>query len=335
MRSPDSLVDIHGGPRTAILPGDWRLTIHNLQQSNRDKFAQTFQTIFKKSEAWCNGLETLETVTTSYSSRALSVLDESEDEDAMQIFGMQGVSTNMTSNMSPLLNHVLGESLTYMGITSPVQSTDLFSRTEDQEMLMTNKSVDLVGYVFPRTKDKPATYNKLGQTLDHPAFWDNHLNWKQKPNGGGKICYMELCFTTPLGFLKEGDRASHQTGLNTLSRNPQSPVICDNWLELCLFDDVARAFKNIMMSPICVKGYKYGWFPVIAMKNGLLQRTSYAANGWRLASCNLHQRSYLSVVGFVKMYSDNDVENIGLLGVNVAGKPITHKEARGAVQQSA
>ena len=90
-------------PVTAIFPGDWRLTIHSLKQSDRDKFAQTFQTIFKKSEAWCNGLGTLETVTTSYASRALSVLDESEDEEAMQIFGMEGVSTHMTSNISPLV----------------------------------------------------------------------------------------------------------------------------------------------------------------------------------------------------------------------------------------
>ena len=70
-------------------------------------------------------METLEPVTTSYASRALSVLDESEDEDAMQIYGMEGVSTHMTSNMSPLLNQVFGESLSYMGITNPVQSTDL------------------------------------------------------------------------------------------------------------------------------------------------------------------------------------------------------------------
>ena len=102
----------------------------------------------------------------------------------MQIFGMEGVSTHMTIAMSPLLNNILGESLTYMGITHPAQSTDLFSMSDDQEVLMTNKAVDLVGYVFPRTKDKPASYNKVGQTLDHPAFWDNHLQWRQKPNGG-------------------------------------------------------------------------------------------------------------------------------------------------------
>ena len=240
MRSPDSTANgsvVHDAdadipvanphPVRTILPGDWRLTIHNLKQSNRDKFAQTFQTIFKKSEAWCNGLETLETVTTCYASRALTVLDESEDEEAMQIFGMEGVSTDMTIGMSPLLKDVLGESLTYMGITHPAQSTDLFSMSEDQEMLMTNKAVDLVGYVFPRTKDKPSTYNKFGQTLEHPAFWDNHLQWKQK-SSGGKMCYMELCFTTPLGFLNEGDRNAHQTGLATLSGNPHSPVIRDN-----------------------------------------------------------------------------------------------------------
>ena len=71
-----------------------------------------------------------------------------------------------------------------------------------------------------------------------------------------------------------------------------------------------------------------------AMKNALLQRTPFAVNEWRLASCNLHQKSYVSVVGFVKMYSATDVDNIGLLRVNVAGKPITHREANGAVEQS-
>ena len=75
---------------------------------------------------------------------------------------------------------------------------------------------------------------------------------------------------------------------------------------------------------------------MIAMKNALIQRAPhFAVNEWRLCSCNLHQKSYLSVVGFVKVYSANDIENIGLLGVNVAGKPISHKEAKGAVEQSA
>ena len=132
-----------------------------------------------------------------------------------------------------------------------------------------------------------------------------------------------------------GDQASHLDGLNTLANNPKSPVLNHKWLELCLYDDVARAFKNLMNSPICAKGYKYGWFPVIAMKNALLQRTDYAVNEWRLCSCNLHQKSYLSVVGFVRMYSTTNVDNIGLLGVNVAGKPITHGGANGAVEQSA
>ena len=220
-----------------------------------------------------------------------------------------------------------------MGITNPAVSKDLYSFSEDNKVVMTNKAVDIVGYVFPRTGKEPAKFNTAGQTLKHPAFWDNHMQWKNSVRGG-KTCFMELCFTTPLGFYKEGDRASHLDGLNMLANNPQSPILKHKWLELCLYDDVARAFKNIMMSPICVKGYKYGWFPVIAMKNALLQRTPYAVNEWRLASCNLHQKSYLSVVGFVNMYSATDVENIGLLGVNVAGKPITHREANGAVEQS-
>ena len=315
----------------AILPGDWRFTVHNMKQS--DKFGKLFSTIARKSDAWCSGLQTMEAVTTYYSSRALSVLDDPDDEDAVEIFGIEGVSNHMTTNMSPLLNTVLGESLTYMGITSPMQSTDLYSFSDDNQVVMSNKGVDLVGYVFPRTGDSPAKYNKAGQTMEHPAFWDNHLEWKQKPQGG-KTCFMDLCFNTPLGFLKESDRTSHRNGLKSLSASPMGPVIKGNWLELCLYDDVARAFKNIMMSPIIVKGYKYGWFPVIAMKNGLLQRTPYAVNGWRLCSCSIHQKSYLSVVGFVKMYSKTDVDDIGLLGVNVAGKPISHKEAKGAIEHS-
>ena len=59
---------------------------------------------------------------------------------------------------------------------------------------------------------------------------------------------------------------------------------------------------------LCLLGYNMHIIlpvrvPVIAMKNALLQQTPYAVNEWRLASCNLHQKSYLSVVGFVKMYS--------------------------------
>ena len=332
----DALVnaDHHGNQITvsAILPNDWKLTVEGLKPN--DKFGKFIVSVVRKAEAWCKGLETLELVTTSYASRALATLDDDDDVDTLEVFGMEGVSLQFTPSMSPLLKRVMGESLSYMGITSPMQSTDLFNYSDDNQVIMTNKAVDLVGYVFPRTGQEPAVFNKAGQSLNHPAFWDNHMDWKQKPNGG-KTCFMQLCFTTPLAFLPEGDRADHMAGLQALSNNPLSPVVKKNYFEMCLYDDVARAFKNLMMSPICKKGYKYGWFPVIAVKNALLQRTSYAVNGWRLASCNLHQKSFLSVVGFVKIYSNTDIENIGLLGFNVNGKPITHKEAKGAIEQSA
>ena len=188
---------------TAILPGDWRFTIHNMNQS--DKFGKLFSTIARKPEAWCKGLEILDVVTTSYASRALEALDDSDDEGAIEIHGMEGVATHMVTSMSPLVKTVLGDSLTYMGITNPAQSTDLYSISDDSKVVMTNKAVDLVGYVFPRTGEEPALYNKAGQPLSHPAFWDNHMEWKNNYRGG-KTCFMELCFKTPLGFFKEGDR---------------------------------------------------------------------------------------------------------------------------------
>ena len=90
---------------TAILPGDWRFTIHNMNQS--DKFGKLFSTIARKPEAWCKGLEILDVVTTSYASRALEALDDSDDEGAFEIHGMEGVATHMVTSMSPLVKRVL------------------------------------------------------------------------------------------------------------------------------------------------------------------------------------------------------------------------------------
>ena len=90
----------------AILPGDWRFTLHNMTPT--DKFGRLFSSnVARQSEAWCNGLQTMDVVTTSYASRALTMLDDSDDEDAIEIHGMEGVSTHMTTGMSPLLQRVL------------------------------------------------------------------------------------------------------------------------------------------------------------------------------------------------------------------------------------
>ena len=143
-------------------------------------------------------------------------------------------------------------------------------------MLYENKNLGCSANPYLRNKRPSKKMQPAAVAAVPPAFWDNHMEWKNNYRGG-KTCFMELCFMTPLGFFKERDRKSHMDGLAALSNNPQSPVIKHNWLELCLYDDVARAFKNIMMSPIVVKGYKYGWFPVIAMKNALIQRAPHFA----------------------------------------------------------
>lgn len=73
-------------------------------------------------------------------------------------------------------------------------------------------------------------------------------------------------------------------------------------------------------------GYKAGFQPVFAMKHVLMQfQPMHGLNDWRLSSCNLHGKSWVSLEGFTKQYAQ-DVHKCVVMGVLYDGKVLSSKE---------
>ena len=62
--------------------------------------------------------------------------------------------------------------------------------------------------------------------------------------------------------------------------------------------------------------------PIVAMKLDLMQPNTYGLRNFCFSIVNLHERSFLALVGFWKQNSE-DANDVTMLGVTNGGRPIT------------
>ena len=70
---------------------------------------------------------------------------------------------------------------------------------------------------------------------------------------------------------------------------------------------------------------KQGWHPVWAIKNCVVQNDMvYGVNGFKVATCNMNNSTYIALYGFWKQLS-NDEKDIACISIMNNNKVITAK----------
>jgi hypothetical protein len=104
------------------------------------------------------------------------------------------------------------------------------------------------------------------------------------------------------------------------------PLVSPDWYFMVLYDDIAVVMKKMLTNPIVVMFMQQAWLPVFSMSHCIMQvDNNFGLHGFKLASCNMHGKSFLSLIGFIKTY--NTAETIvGHIGLSCNGKAVTTKD---------
>ena len=95
---------------------------------------------------------------------------------------------------------------------------------------------------------------------------------------------------------------------------------------MVVYDDIAVVLKKMLTSPVVMKFMHHGWLPVFSMTDCLIQiDAKFGLHGMKLASCNLHGKSFLALIGFINTYNQSETI-VGHIGITYNGGAVTTKD---------
>lgn len=273
------------------------------------RFKSHYRTLVRDNGMWDAQVQTMEVIVADFAPEAVQGAVAVVHPDALEGFE-DAVPASESHQLVEVVHEVFGPVLSYMGIVKACSAGDIISANG----VMHNSPLNFVGCVFPYARQQVLMANKLGQPLNHPKCWFNHMEWRHQTN------WLEFGVKVPMDFVAGNEHAGHARGMNSL-RDRGKMVVGETFLAACVYKKTAVAMAILLDSPIVKRAYKDGWTPVMAFKNMLPQtyHLSSAPGQTRLSSCDLHQHTYVSLIGFYKKRGDN----CGLIGFNKDGKPFT------------
>jgi hypothetical protein len=82
------------------------------------------------------------------------------------------------------------------------------------------------------------------------------------------------------------------------------PLIAPDWYFMVVYDDTAIVMKKMLTSAVVMMFMRHGWPAVFSMTHCLMQIDGkFGLHKMKLASCNLHGKSFLSLIGFINTYN--------------------------------
>jgi hypothetical protein len=255
----------------------------------------------------------------------------SQEEMTALNAGVAAIATNSNINYGMLCEEVVQVStvfypvketflpaLQHMGIVSLMTACDMVGGPNAEAKDVGNLFCCVKPWVRGSNNTQgPSNLNRKGQQSHQPAFWWNHVI--HRAQGDKKLQILELAAKIPLCTVE--NQAAHQDALKSLAHN--GPVTHSGFIKLTLFDGYCVSMVNMLQSPILTMATEAGWTPLFLIRNVLQQKSpDFGLNGWRLASCNIHQRSFVAFVGFYKQFSADANDSV-LIGITYDGAPLT------------
>jgi hypothetical protein len=294
----------------------WNIVVHPLRQQSNWMSNQASQIA-----NWSGDVTTVlnDGVPTIVDRRAHELI---QSRTSANNHGHIGVMPLMVSkNLNPVTNRVFGDLLKDLGILGGINNaSDIMMRGDDNVLVQSNKSLNFLFTVFPKVDKFASEENRLGQTIDHDNYWNGHM--EHRPFGAEKGIFMELAMKIFAGLLPESERASH---FNVFDGN-EGPFMDGRFVCFVLYGSYAVVLCKIMSLPIVRAAYQHGWLPVLAIKNCVCQRDlKWGINGYKVASCNKQNKSFLSILGFHKQNVVGDETKFDCISIAYDGKPLAIK----------
>jgi hypothetical protein len=236
---------------------------------------------------------------------------ESDDEE----FGTDGCVNPFMGAFSDEVELLFGKVFRMIGIPKLHSANDLLNTGSNKGGLKATK-INLLFVPKPCVNGRPSYMSRANVNLKHPKCWASHMKWYRTRVGGDDHlgCVMELAIQIQQCFSVANERIDHLEAMDTMECI--GPVLPNHYLYMALYDEAAQAFLNFMNSNIVHVAAQYNWSPIFILKDGLLQSDrKFGRNGWKLASGNLHEKSFLSLVGFKKQYSMNEFD-YAMIGIS-------------------
>jgi len=246
------------------------------------------------------------------------------------VFGLEGLSMTIRNNMSTALEQSFGPGLKAMGISALTTADEMYN---SDGSLAGGKSCNLVFCATPSVQDKhgiwtPSYVNRRGQTPDMPAYWYNQVFFRNLIDGRKDYPILDLAIKIPPVFVPNSKKAAHIDALRNMSQM-EGNFATNEWINLILWGNVAKAFYCTARSPVFAHAYALGWTPVWAAKNLMINSNSKrgGVRNTQLTSCDLkgNNKTYICLIGFWKQFDENP-SNYAFLGVLNGGRPVTSRE---------
>ena len=310
-------------------PSLWTFTTHGLGPISTNFFAKKYAETIGNPQMWSQNCTALRVTKKKVQDELAEFEQITAGHDVTSLPGLDGVGVDICTNMDPVMSNVFGDSLKYMGIKDLFSGVDIYDGGNRE-----TKVVDLVGVMLPLVGNKPTFVNRLGQRMGHGNFWDGHMEWRNEKRTRDtgvvkKFGFIELAFKVPQVFLESQIRREHIEVLKRLHDCNDSLMALEGgaqFMKLTLYRDAAYAFKGLVNNVVCKTAMMHGWVPILAVKNALIQ--TVGGKEYRLASCNLHQKSFISLIGFWKQNSSDNANSYSLIGFRYESVPLTTYECK-------
>ena len=208
---------------------------------------------------------------------------------------------------------------------------DIFNCVNKYDIRPQEDDFDFVFQPMLCDKFRPAYKSPSGHFFWEESAWKEGTQYRRRKDGKGDLIVSSFAAKIPQCMLNENQRDEHFSNMKQALKGNKCPIMAPDWLYLTLYDSVAVVFEKLITSKFCIEGMKMGWFPIFALKHCILQvESKFGLNGWRLASCNLHGSSFISLLGFIKQH-DKKSDKYAMLGVTYNGSGLTTSDLNNLV----
>jgi hypothetical protein len=162
-------------------------------------------------------------------------------------------------------------------------------------------------------------------TAVNPQFWNHHKSYRNRttvdPATGtpipSKFVFIEIAALVPAWVVDPAQRAAHDNAVDWF--NSHSCGLGGGYLKLVLYAAYAHVFCHIMESPLVCKARLHGFFPLLLLKETILQKSRNGLRGMHLSSVDVTPKSCLMIVAFWRA-RNGDANNVEVISLATAGE---------------
>ena len=208
--------------------------------------------------------------------------------------------------------------------------------------IQNKRKLDLIGMVtfaatppnaqsaIPSMKNKRNVGEFMGQYPNlqwNPNCWLHQIEHRNMRNRPGTLKFMDLFVKTPACLYNPTGAARRMEDIHTLTTTRPNMMSRD-WIRLNLYNQYAWVVLQYENHPLTVHAKRMGFRPLYLFKN-LYRSDNTGYAGERLNSCDMDGKTYILLLGYIKVFDAPYQDNCICISVTKNGRPLIAGDTQG------